>query len=158
MRRLLAYMKPYRRTVLVSLLLLLFNSLLQILGPLLTKLAVDRYIAPSRSHSLPLLDRLLPADPWIGIAAISFVYLLAVIGAFLWDFGETYLMQWTGQKAMFDLRRDLMAHLQKLDIAYYDSNPVGRLVTRVTTDVDTLNELFTSGLVMIVGDVLMLSF
>ena len=158
MRRLLAYMKPYRRTVLVSLLLLLFNSLLQILGPLLTKLAVDRYIAPSRSHSLPLLDRLLPADPWIGIAAISFVYLLAVIGAFLCDFGETYLMQWTGQKAMFDLRRDLMAHLQKLDIAYYDSNPVGRLVTRVTTDVDTLNELFTSGLVMIVGDVLMLSF
>jgi ATP-binding cassette subfamily B multidrug efflux pump len=158
MRRLLGYMKPYRRTVFVSLVLLLFNSLLQILGPLLTKLVVDRYIAPAPSRNFGLLDRVLPADPWIGIAAISFVYLLAVAGAFVCDFGETYLMNWTGQKAMFDLRRDLMGHLQQLDIAFYDRNPVGRLVTRVTTDVDTLNELFTSGLVMIIGDLLMLSF
>ncbi len=97
-------------------------------------------------------------DPWTGIAQISLVYLLAVIGSFLCDFGETYLMQWTGQKAMFDLRRELMGHLQKLDIPYFDRNPVCRLVTRVTTDVDTLNELFTSGLVMIIGDVLMLMF
>ena len=67
-------------------------------------------------------------------------------------------MQWTGQKAMFDLRRQLMAHLQTLDIAYFDRNPVGRLVTRVTTDVDVLNDLFASGLVTIVGDVLMLAF
>jgi ATP-binding cassette subfamily B multidrug efflux pump len=158
MRRLLAYMKPYRGTVLVSLVLLLFNSLLQILGPLLTRLVVDRYIAPAPSRPSGLLDRFLPIDPWTGIAAISFVYLLAVTAAFVCDFGETYLMQWTGQKAMFDLRRDLMGHLQTLDIAFFDRNPVGRLVTRVTTDVDTLNELFTSGLVMIIGDLLMLSF
>jgi ATP-binding cassette subfamily B multidrug efflux pump len=155
MRRLLAYMKPYRGTVLVSLVLLLFNSLLQILGPLLTRLVVDNYIAPNASQRR---FAFLPADPWTGIAAISAVYLLAVTLAFLCDFGETYLMQWTGQKAMFDLRRDLMGHLQTLDIAFYDRNPVGRLVTRVTTDVDTLNELFTSGLVMIIGDLLMLSF
>jgi len=158
MRRLLGYMKPYRRTVLVSLALLLVNSLLQIVGPLLTKLAVDRYIAPSPSRGFRFLDNILPTDPWTGMAAISAIYLIAITGSFLTDFGETYLMQWTGQKAMFDLRRDLMDHLQKLDIAYYDQNPVGRLVTRVTTDVDTLNELFTSGLVMIIGDLLMLSF
>ncbi len=158
MRRLLSYMKPYRRTVLVSLALLLVNSVLQVIGPLLTKMAVDRYIAPSPSHFRTPLDRILSADPWTGIAQISFVYLLAIGGGFLCDFGETYLMQWTGQKAMFDLRRELMAHLQRLDIAFFDRNPVGRLVTRVTTDVDTLNDLFTSGLVTIVGDLLMLSF
>ncbi len=158
MRRLLSYMKPYQRTVLISLALLLVNSLLQVLGPLLTKIAIDRYIVPSPSRArLPFVG-FLSADPWTGIAQISLVYLLAVIGSFLCDFGETYLMQWTGQKAMFDLRRELMGHLQKLDIPYFDRNPVGRLVTRVTTDVDTLNELFTSGLVMIIGDVLMLTF
>ncbi len=81
-----------------------------------------------------------------------------VVLGFFFDFGQTYLMQWTGQKAMFDLRRELMAHLQQLDIAYFDRNPVGRLVTRVTTDVDVLNDLFASGLVTIVGDILMLSF
>lgn len=158
MRRLLAYMMPYRRTVLVSLVLLFANSVLQVLGPLLTKMAVDRYILPVPTRMHTPLDPILSADPWIGIAQISFVYLLAVIGALLCDFGETYLMQWTGQKSMFDLRRELMAHLQRLDIAFFDRNPVGRLVTRVTTDVDTLNDLFTSGLVMIIGDVLMLCF
>ena len=74
------------------------------------------------------------------------------------DFGQSYLMQWTGQQAMFDLRRDLMTHLQRLDLAFYDHSPVGRLVTRVTTDVDALNELLASGLVTILGDLLMLAF
>src|SRR5216684_2988628 len=132
MRRLLAYMKPYRRAVLFSLVLLFFTSLLQVVGPLLSKMAIDRYIAPAPSGMRTPLDAILSADPWIGIGQISLVYLFAVIGGFLCDFGETYLMQWTGQKAMFDLRRELMAHLQKLDIAFFDRNPVGRLVTRVT--------------------------
>jgi ATP-binding cassette subfamily B multidrug efflux pump len=86
------------------------------------------------------------------------LYLLTLAGALLCDFGEQYLMQWVGQKAMFDLRRQLMDHLQKLDLAFYDHNPVGRLVTRLTTDVDALNELFSSGLLMILGDLLMLGF
>jgi ATP-binding cassette, subfamily B, multidrug efflux pump len=158
MRRLLAYMKPYRRAVLLSLVLLFFTSLLQVAGPLLSKMAIDRYIAPAPSTTRTPLDAFLSSDPWIGLGQISMLYLLAVIGSFFCDFGETYMMQWTGQKAMFDLRRELMAHLQKLDLAFFDRNPVGRLVTRVTTDVDTLNELFTSGLVTIVGDVLMLGF
>src|SRR5690242_9145785 len=118
MRRLLAYMKPYRRAVIVSLILLFLTSLLQVLGPLLSKIAIDRYIAPTPSRTP--FDSVLSADPWTGIAQISFVYLLAILGALMCDFGETYLMQWTGQKAMFDLRRELMAHLQTLDVAFFD--------------------------------------
>ena len=79
-------------------------------------------------------------------------------GNFVCEFIQMYLMQYTGQLAMFDLRRQLMAHLQRLDLAFYDRNPVGRLVTRVTTDVDVLNDLFASGLVTILGDVLVLVF
>jgi ATP-binding cassette subfamily B multidrug efflux pump len=159
MRRLLTYMKPYRGVVFVSLVLLLVDSLLQIIGPLLTKLAVDRYLVPSAHHqAVPFLEAWLSRDAWTGLTQVSFLYLSVVVFGFAFDFGQTYLMQWTGQRAMFDLRRQLVAHLQTLDVAYFDKNPVGRLVTRVTTDVDVLNDLFASGLVTIVGDVLMLSF
>jgi ATP-binding cassette subfamily B protein len=159
MRRLLTYMQPYWGMVATSLALLLVDSLLQIIGPLLTKLAVDRYLAPTgHIEVFPFLDQWLARDPHTGLGQLALVYLLVVIFSFLFDFGQTYLMQWTGQKAMFDLRRELMAHLQTLDVAYFDKNPVGRLVTRVTTDVDVLNDLFTSGLVTIVGDMLMLLF
>ncbi len=158
MRRLLYYMRPYLRTVSVSLVFLLATSLLQTAGPLLTKLAVDRYLDPTSRRFATPFDRFLSADPWTGLAQISLLYLFCVTGALLFDFAESYLMQWTGQKAMFDLRREIMGRLQALDVAFYDRNPVGRLVTRVTTDVDTLNDLFSSGLVNILGDLLMLSF
>jgi ATP-binding cassette subfamily B protein len=159
MRRLLTYLKPYRVVVAASLILLLVDSVLQIIGPLLTKLAVDRYLVPVKhSHTFPFFDRWLSRDPWTGLSQLALLYFGVVVLGFFFDFGQTYLMQWTGQRAMFDLRRQLMAHLQTLDIAYYDKNPVGRLVTRVTTDVDVLNDLFASGLVTIVGDLLMLSF
>ncbi|MBV8549664.1 MAG: ABC transporter ATP-binding protein [Acidobacteriaceae bacterium] len=159
MRRLLRYMKPYRMVVAASLLLLLVDSLLQIIGPLLTKLAVDRYLVPVKHPQvLPVLDAWLSHDRWNGLSQVALLYLVVVVLGFFFDFGQTYLMQWTGQRAMFDLRRDLMTHLQTLDIAYFDRNPVGRLVTRVTTDVDVLNDLFATGLVTIVGDILMLSF
>jgi ATP-binding cassette subfamily B protein len=159
MRRLLRYMRPYRNVVAASLVLLLVDSILQIIGPLLTKLAVDRYLVPvSHPQLLPFLDAWLSHDRYIGLSQVAFLYLVVVVLGFVFDFGQTYLMQWTGQKAMFDLRRELMTHLQTLDIAYFDKNPVGRLVTRVTTDVDVLNDLFASGLVTILGDILMLSF
>ena len=96
------------------------------------------------------------ANPWTGLGQVSFLYFLALVFGMLCDFGEQYIMQWVGQKAMFDLRREMMAKLQRLDLAFYDHNPVGRLVTRITTDVDALNELFSSGLLMILGDLLML--
>lgn len=158
MRRLVTYMRPYKRVVGISLVFLFVASLLQIAGPLLTKVAIDRYLAPSARHTSTWFDAYLSTNPYIGLAQISCLYLAAIVLAFAFDFGETYLMHWTGQKAMFDLRRQLMEHLQKLDVAFYDRNPVGRLVTRVTTDVDVLNELFASGLVMILGDVLTLVF
>jgi ATP-binding cassette subfamily B multidrug efflux pump len=159
MRRLLIYLRPYKYVVAASLVLLVVDSLLQIIGPLLTKLAVDRYLVPTKHvQTFPFLDGWLSRNPWTGISQLSLLYLAVVVLGFLFDFGQTYLMQWTGQKAMFDLRRQLMAHLQTLDIGYFDRNPVGRLVTRVTTDVDVLNDLFASGLVTIVGDILMLSF
>lgn len=158
MKRLLTYMKPYKAVVAASLLLLLVDSLLQIIGPLLTKLAVDRYLVPTQHPAHTILDSWLSNDRWTGLSQLAGIYFAAIALGFFFDFGQTYLMQWTGQKAMFDLRRQLMAHLQTLDLSYFDRNPVGRLVTRVTTDVDVLNDLFASGLVTIVGDVLMLSF
>ena len=157
MRRLLAYIKPYKRELAIALVLLTINAVLQAVGPLLTQFAVDRYLAPSPNRPPTRFDHVLASDPWTGLAQVSLLYLVALVAALLCDFGEQYLMQWIGQKAMFDLRRQLMAHLQRLDLAYYDHNPVGRLVTRLTTDVDALNELFSSGLLMILGDVLMLS-
>ena len=158
MRRLLTYVQPYKLPVLAALVLLMLNAALQVVGPLLTKIAVDRYLVPSGYSTNAVVNRFLAPDAWTGLAQISFLYLLTLAAALVCDFGEQYLMQWVGQKAMFDLRRQLMDHLQKLDLAFYDHNPVGRLVTRLTTDVDALNELFSSGLLMILGDLLMLSF
>ncbi len=158
MRRLLGYMRPYTGYVAISLLSLLLLSGLQVLGPLLTKYAVDRYLDPHASRTAAVLDRYLSADPWTGIGQVGLIYFCVLVGVFLFDFGQIYLMQYVGQLAMFDLRRSLMAHLQRLDLAFYDRNPVGRLVTRVTTDVDVLNDLFASGLVTMLGNVLTMSF
>jgi ATP-binding cassette subfamily B protein len=157
MRRLVRYMRPYVGTIAISIAFLLTQSVCQIAGPLLTKTAIDRYLVPS-GRAKSILDPWLPSNAWEGILFIASLYLCVVTLSFLLDFGQTYLMQWTGQRAMFDLRRDLMAKLQTLDVSYFDRNPVGRLMTRVTTDVDVLNELFSSGLVTIVGDLAVLSF
>lgn len=158
MRRLLGYLRPYKRLVALSLLFLLVQSGLQVMGPLLTKVAVDRYLQPDPAQALTIFDPWLPADPWRGLALVGLMYLAVLVGTFLFEFAQVYIMQYTGQLAMFDLRRQLMSHLQKLDVSYFDRNPVGRLVTRVTSDVDVLNDLFSSGLVTIVGDVLVLLF
>jgi ATP-binding cassette subfamily B protein len=158
MRRLLTYLRPYRKTVAVSLIFLLVNSVVQIVGPLITKLAIDRYLVPTgKTLDIPFTHNL-SADPWIGIGQLSLAYLAAIIIGFICDFGQQYLMQLTGQRAMFDLRRELMTRLQHLDVSYFDRNPVGRMITRVTTDVDVLNDLFASGLVTIIGDLAMLAF
>jgi len=158
MRRLLGYLRPYAGYMALSLLFLLAYSALQVCGPLLTKIAVDRYLAPGSTYMTTPIDRYLPVDKWQGLAQVSLLYLIVLVGAFITAFGQAYIMQYTGQRAMFDLRRELMSHLQRLDIAFFDRNPIGRLVTRVTTDVEVLNELFASGLVTILGDVLTLSF
>lgn len=157
MRRLLAYMRPYWRLVSLSLVFLLVQSGMQILGPLLTKIAIDKYVSPGAAPVRTILDPWLPADPWRGLSVVGLLYLGVIAGTFVSQFVQMYYMQYTGQLAMFDLRRQLMEHLQRLDLAFYDRNPMGRLVTRVTTDVDVLNDLFSSGLVTILGDVLVLA-
>ena len=156
MRRLLGYMRPYRTLVAISLLFLAVQSVLQGLGPLLTKIAIDKYLQPAGQPTF--LDPWLPSGAAAGLARIALIYIAVLAGNFTSEFTQTYIMQYTGQLAMFDLRRQLMEHLQTLDLAFYDRNPVGRLVTRVTSDVDVLNDLFTSGLVTIIGDILALAF
>jgi ATP-binding cassette subfamily B multidrug efflux pump len=158
MRRLLGYMRPYRPLVGLSLFFLLIQSALQVLGPLLTRTAVDRYIAPTGVTIHGPLAAWLPTGAAEGLTQIALLYLAVLIGSFVCEFVQMYVMQYTGQLAMFDLRRQLMSHLQDLDLGFYDHNPVGRLVTRVTTDVDVLNDLFASGLVTILGDLLVLVF
>jgi ATP-binding cassette subfamily B multidrug efflux pump len=159
MQRLLGYLKPYGGYIALSLVFLVVYSALQVCGPLLTKIAIDRYLAPTAgSHISTPIDRYLSTDRWTGLTQVSLFYLAVLVGGFVSAFGQAYIMQYTGQRAMYDLRRELMTHLQGLDIAFFDHNPIGRLVTRVTTDVDVLNELFASGLVTILGDVLTLGF
>jgi ATP-binding cassette subfamily B multidrug efflux pump len=156
MRRLLGYMRPYSGKITLSVMFLFLYSTLQVCGPLLTKIAIDRYLSPNGKHSP--LDPWLPVNPIDGVTRIAWIYLGVLTLSFFASFGETWLMQITGQYAMFDLRKELMGHLQKLDMAFFDHNPVGRLVTRVTTDVDVLNDLFSSGLVALLGDLLTLTF
>lgn len=156
--RLAASVLPWWRWVAVALFFLLANSVLQVLTPLLTKVAVDRYLAPTGVETLPWLERNLPADRWQGLAHVSLLYLAVILAGLVCDFMQQFLMQRTGQYAMFDLRRRIMTKLQRLEVSFFDRNPVGRLVTRVTSDVDALNELFAQGIVTVLGDVLVLSF
>lgn len=157
-RRLLSLAVPYWRAVTIALVCLLASSVFQVLAPLLTKIAIDRYLAPTPERNLPWLEVYLPTAPREGLIAVSLIFLAIITLNLALDFTQQLIMQWTGQRAMFDLRRRIMARLHALDVAYYDRNPVGRLVTRITTDVDALNELFTSGLVTILGDVSVLVF
>jgi ATP-binding cassette subfamily B protein len=142
MRRLGHYLRPYWRPVALSFAAIVIGAAAQLAQPYLMKVAIDRYIATGQ---LAPLDRL---------AALYFAILVVAFAA---DYAQTWTLQLTGQKLMFDLRMDLYRHLQRLDLKYYDRNPVGRLMTRVTSDVDVLNDLFTAGVVTVFGDVLTLA-
>ena len=155
MRRLLTYLRPYTWQVTIALVSIFVKSFCDVLGPYLVKVAVDRYLAPVKGMSSGLWSWLSP-QPMHGIAQISAIYFGLLILTFVFEFLQTYFMQWTGQKVMFDLRSQIFRHLQRMHVAFYDKNPVGRLVTRVTTDVDALNEMFTSGVVSIFEDAFVL--
>jgi ATP-binding cassette, subfamily B, multidrug efflux pump len=142
MRRLLGYLRPYRLQAALALAAIIASSLLQLAQPYLMKLAIDRYI-PSRDLA--------------GVDRIALWYLAILAGSFCLEFTQTWLLQTTGQRIMFDMRLQLYRYLQRLDLRFYDRNPVGRLMTRVTTDVDVINDLFTSGVVSIFGDVFTLA-
>ena len=156
MRRLLTYLRPYRWHVGVAIVAIIAKSFADVLGPYLVKVAVDRYLAPAKGATSGLWHWLSP-NPMVGIAQISSIYFGLLLFTFVLEFLQTYYMQWTGQQVMFDLRSQIFRHLQRMHVAFYDKNPVGRLVTRVTTDVDALNEMFTSGVVSIFEDLFVLA-
>src|SRR3954468_14222180 len=155
MRRLLTYLRPYGWQVGIAITAIILKSFADVLGPYLVKVAVDRYLAPSPGAMSGLWNWLDPR-PLNGIAQISGIYLGLLIFTFVLEFLQTYFMQWTGQQVMFDLRSQIFRNLQHMHVAFFDKNPVGRLVTRVTTDVDALNEMFTSGVVSIFEDIFVL--
>src|SRR6202035_3238330 len=155
MARLLKYLRPYRWQVAIALVSIVLKSFADVLGPYLTKVAIDRYLSPAKGLSSGFWNWLSPR-PITGIGQIAGMYVGLLVSSFLLEFLQTYYMQWTGQKVMFDLRRQIFRHLQRLHVGFFDKNPVGRLVTRVTTDVDALNEMFTSGVVSIFEDLFVL--
>ena len=142
MRRLLRYLRPHRAAVLVALAAIVGHSLLQVAQPYLTKLVIDRHI--------------LPGD-LAGLEQIAAAFLLILVGSFVLEYVETYTMGMIGQRIMFDLRMEIYRHLQRLDIGFYDRHPVGRLMTRVTTDVDALNDLFAAGVISVCRDIVVLA-
>jgi len=145
-RRLLGYLRPYRGRVVFAVCLSLLSSLLAIAGPLLLKATVDRYLVPALAGKISF------AAAMQGIGIISLLFFAALASRFVLDYTQTRTMQRVGQLAMYDLRHELFARLQRLPLAFFNRNPIGRLVTRVTTDVDTLNDLFASGVVAMLGN------
>lgn len=156
MKRLLRYLRPYRWQVAVALVSIVLKACADVLGPFLTMVAIDRYLAPTHNKPAWLTSWLSPR-PLTGIAEIAGIYVGLTIFSFLLEYLQTYFMQWAGQMVMYDLRSEIFRHLQRMHIGFYDKNPVGRLVTRVTTDVDALNEMFTSGVVSIFEDIFVLA-
>jgi ATP-binding cassette subfamily B protein len=168
-RRLGHYLRPYWLQAAISTLAISLKSFSDVTGPYLVMVAIDRYLAPGAApaHSNSLLPhllskinwlgRLLPSDPYQGITRLAVIYLVALSSAYLFEFIQIYLMQWTGQKLMFDLRRDIFRHMQRMHIGFFDTHAVGRLVTRITSDVDAINDMFTSGVLAMIDDFFTLS-
>ncbi|MFP3949003.1 MAG: ABC transporter ATP-binding protein, partial [Longimicrobiales bacterium] len=143
MKRLLEYLKPYAWVVLGAVVILMSASALQVVGPWLTQLALDRAIPRGDGELLSLL-------------AIG--YAVATLFIFALEYAQRIVTTWIGQRVMLDLRTEIFGKLQRMDLGFYDRNPVGRLMTRITNDVETLNQLFSSGVVAIFGDVFTLLF
>jgi ATP-binding cassette subfamily B protein len=143
MRRLLRYLGPYWWLVGLAVLILAAASALEVVGPWLTKLALDDAIPDGDGRLL---------------AFLAVAYLGAILVAFILQYIQRFLTSWLGQRIMYDLRKEIFAKFQRLDLRYYDRTPVGRLITRITSDVETLNELFASGIVTVFGDVFTLVF
>ncbi len=142
MGRLWAVTRPHKKLVLISLVLFPLTAAAELLQPYLVKVAIDHHIL---------------AGDWDGLAQIAGLFLVTLVALYALRAAQAYVTQLTGQRVMRDLRQALFAHLQRQDSAFFDRNPVGRLMTRVLNDVEAINELFTSGVVAIVGDVITLS-
>ncbi len=149
-KRLLRYLHPYRGWVAIAALLTLPVAPLAAVGPWLFEIAVDRYIVPSLHHEVP------QAVAVRGLGWVSLGYLATLALGFAFMYFQVRVMQKVGQDTMYDLRKEIFEHLQRLPISFYDHSPVGRLVTRVTTDVDALNDLFATGIAAMVNDAFLL--
>ena len=168
-RRLFRYLRPYWLQAAISAIAVSIKSLGDIAGPFLVMVGIDHYF-PRGLESRPVstsahwfssadwLTRRLSPDPIRGITQLAAIFLVLQISSYLFEFVQTYLMQWTGQKIMFDLRRDIFRHMQRMHVGFFDTHAVGRLVTRLTSDVDAVNEMFTDGILAIVNDFFTLSF
>ena len=142
MKRLLAYTTPYRRLIFFGVFLTLVASFLQLAGPYLTKMAIDKYIANKQLS---------------GLYFILIIYFFVLVLVFVTQYGQLYVTQFFGQQLMRDIRLKIFKHIQSLSLAFFDRNPVGRLMTRVTSDVEAMNQMFTQGIVSIFGDIFLLA-
>ncbi len=165
-RRLGHYLRPYWLQATVSTLSVSLKSLSDVAGPFLVMVGIDRYFPGTARGGGLLSSRLgintwiahnLPADPRQGITRLAGIYFCILLGAYFFEFIQTYMMQWVGQKLIFDLRRDIFRHMQRMHVGFFDTHAVGRLVTRITSDVDAINEMFTAGILAIVDDALNLT-
>jgi ATP-binding cassette subfamily B protein len=165
-RRLMQYLRPYRVRATVSVLLVILSSVLEIIGPAIIAVAIDLFVKPFKgAPSIGVSARLgtwIAAHGWAlhpldGINFAAGLYLVTLVAGFGVLYTQMVLMNLMGQYIMYDLRKQIFGHLQRLDVQYFDRHPVGRLMTRVTTDVDALNEMFTAGFVSIFGDIVVLA-
>ncbi|MGB6131131.1 MAG: ABC transporter ATP-binding protein [Acidobacteriaceae bacterium] len=175
MGRLIRYLFPYKWAAITSIVAIVIKAGSDVLGPYLTMVAVDLYLTPAvqstPKEASAWAARGAQAHPWLagwvspwagggawkGVSELAGLWLASLMVSYACEALQTWLMQWTGQKVMFDLRSQIFRHLQQMHIGFYDRNPVGRLVTRLTTDVDALNEMFTSGVFAIFEDVFVLA-
>jgi ATP-binding cassette subfamily B protein len=150
MRRLLRYMKPYAGRVAIALALVAVVTPLELAPPIIFRRGIDRFFVPALKHAIP------ENAAWTGILWLSVAFLFVLIFDFLAQYAQIRIMQRVGQQTMYDMRGEIFGHLQRLPMTYFDHNPVGRLVTRVTTDVDALNDLFAAGVVTMINDFFLL--
>ena len=151
MKRLLEYLRPYRWRVILALALVAIVTPLELAPPILFQRVIDRFLVPGASGAIPMIRA------WHGVILISVVYLAVLIFDFLAQYTQIRIMQRVGQQTMYDMRTQIFGHLQRLPMNYFDRNPVGRLMTRVTTDVDALNDLFAAGVVTMINDFFLLA-
>ena len=151
MRRLLEYLKPYRWRVVLALALVAVVTPLELAPPAIFQKAIDGYFVPAMNHIVPVSKALM------GVIWLSLLFLAVLSFDFLAQYVQIRIMQRVGQQTMYDMRREIFGHMQRLPMSYFDRNPVGRLVTRVTTDVDALNDLFAAGVVTMINDFFLLA-
>src|SRR6516162_9781619 len=151
MRRLLKYLKPYCWRVVLALALVAVVTPLELAPPAIFQKAIDGYFVPAMNHATP------ESKAWTGVIWLSLLFLAVLSFDFLAQYVQIRIMQRVGQQTMYDMRREIFGHMQRLPMSYFDRNPVGRLVTRVTTDVDALNDLFAAGVVTMINDFFLLA-